>query len=141
MPLKETLELYDAIVKVFPTDEAELDPVKVFGEKFLTRREVKDYSDALKRRMESIWSTEPAAFQAVVGQLAGAREDMSTCSPDIVRQHFVALVMRLKAEGKLPALVFVFNRANCVRLTDLTVKHIDGKVIFTTQPPHYWSTT
>ncbi|XP_068760165.1 probable ATP-dependent RNA helicase DDX60 isoform X1 [Montipora capricornis] len=132
---RETLQLYDAIVQHWPDKESQqgLSPEKYFQENiFIGKRHARQYEEELKKELKS-WADEQNTLQKVESVIQSLNsvpsEEMATIpsgTPFIVR-NFPMLVEQLKAQEKLPALVFSFNRSFCEKLVQKLVRKFEKK--------------
>ncbi|XP_068713439.1 probable ATP-dependent RNA helicase DDX60 isoform X2 [Montipora foliosa] len=132
---RETLQLYDAIVQHWPDKESlqGLSPEKYFQENiFIGKRHARQYEEELKKELKS-WADEENTLQKVESVIQSLNsvpsEEMATIpsgTPFIVR-NFPTLVEQLKAQEKLPALVFSFDRLFCEKLAQKLVRKFEKK--------------
>ncbi|XP_068713426.1 probable ATP-dependent RNA helicase DDX60 isoform X5 [Montipora foliosa] len=132
---RETLQLYDAIVQHWPDKESlqGLSPEKYFQENiFIGKRHARQYEEELKKELKS-WADEENNLQkveSVIQSLNSVPSEEMTTMPSgdpFILKNFPTLVEQLKAQDKLPALVFSFNRVFCERLAQTLVRKFEKK--------------
>ncbi|XP_022789735.1 probable ATP-dependent RNA helicase DDX60 [Stylophora pistillata] len=137
---QETLRLYDVMVQHWPEKESlqKLFPEKYFLEtEFIQKDHVRQYESEVKAEFKS-WADEGQVekVKSVIRSLNDEyiQKGLSTeeewnklkkpsSGTDFIRYNFTKLVDQLRAQNKLPALVFSFDRQLCeVLAEDLTVQ-------------------
>ncbi|CAH3109016.1 unnamed protein product [Pocillopora meandrina] len=127
---KESLQLYDTMVSVWPDCESlqHLCPETYFMEnKLIQKRHARQYESDLKREFKS-WadSTELTKVQSVIDSLNSVflethssteerwgEQSMTSYGKTFIKKTFEKLINELKAQEKLPALVFSDDRRLC----------------------------
>ncbi|XP_078360877.1 putative ATP-dependent RNA helicase DDX60 [Oculina patagonica] len=132
---KETLQLYDVMVQHWPDKESlkDLVPEQYFTQNaFIHKSHVRQYEMKLKQELKS-WVDDKhlEKVEAVIQTLNSVCVDkrtsteeewgklgMSSTDKIFIRMNFPKLVEQLKAQDKLPALVFSFDRVQCEILAE-----------------------
>ncbi|XP_044173202.1 probable ATP-dependent RNA helicase DDX60 isoform X1 [Acropora millepora] len=130
----EALQLYDVMVKEWPDKESiqKLSPEKYFLENKLIRKShARQYELEVKKELKS-WADEKQSkkVQCVIQSLNSVCQEkqdstedewsdlgLPSCGDSFILRNFPKLVDQLRAQDKLPALVFSFNRVMCERLS------------------------
>ncbi|XP_022803055.1 probable ATP-dependent RNA helicase DDX60 [Stylophora pistillata] len=137
---QETLQLFDVMVQQWPEKESlqELVPEKYFlRTEFIQKDHVRRYEGEVKVEFKS-WADEGQVekVKSVIRSLNNEciqkqfsteeewnKQEMPSSGRDFIRNNFTKLVDQLRAQNKLPALVFSFDRQLCeVLAEDLTVE-------------------
>ncbi|XP_027035542.1 probable ATP-dependent RNA helicase DDX60 [Pocillopora damicornis] len=137
---QESLQLFDVMAKHWPNKESlqKLSPERYFEKnKFIDKSCARRYEKDLKREFKS-WADEKhlEKVQAVIQSLnsvllekqASTEEEwtqlgMASLGKLFIWSNFPKLVEQLKAQGKLPALVFSFDRIFCEELAFGLAQH------------------
>ncbi|KAK2572321.1 putative ATP-dependent RNA helicase DDX60 [Acropora cervicornis] len=139
----EALQLYDVMVKQWPDKESmqKLSPEQYFlKNKLIRKTHARQYELDVKKEFKS-WADEKQSkkVQCVIESLnsvcqekqASTEDEWSdlrlpSCGDFFILMNFPKLVDQLRAQDKLPALVFSFDRVMCQRLSGrLTVEFED----------------
>ncbi|XP_078360874.1 putative ATP-dependent RNA helicase DDX60 isoform X2 [Oculina patagonica] len=141
---EETLQLYDVMVKHWPDKESlqELSPERYFLEsKFIPKSHARQYENELKKEFKS-WADEEQSekVQSVIQSLnfvcmekqASTEEEwselaMPSSGKFFICRNFPKLVDQLRAQNKLPALVFSFDRVLCEILSQCITQEFEKR--------------
>ncbi|CAH3109026.1 unnamed protein product [Pocillopora meandrina] len=143
---KESLQLYDTMVSVWPDCESlqHLCPETYFLEnKLIQKRHARQYERDLKREFKS-WadSTELTKVQSVINSLNSVfleihssteeqwgEQRMTSYGKPFIKKSFEKLINELKAQEKLPALVFSDDRRLCEVLALSYAQKLENKEV------------
>ena len=130
---RETLALYDAMIKAWPEKDSMqlLSPENYFKDKsFISKPDARLYEAALKEEFMT-WLNNRRRVEIVIASLGGkttAESSQKTGRDDeYVIRWFYPLLQKLHDDNKLPAIFFSYNRKLCERLTSLTVRYLCKK--------------
>ena len=147
---KESYELWLASKFTFRDDPDKLNnlekwcPIKYFGnELYITKQQAREYEISLKKQLEELLQGNEMKAQLLVTYfremlpahcLSGSSSDRHFTMPGISEREFdiyntfPSLVERLRAEDKLPVIVFMNNRLGIEKLTKTLKKHVVQKL-------------
>ncbi|KAM7443056.1 putative ATP-dependent RNA helicase ddx60 [Porites harrisoni] len=142
---KETLQLYDVMLSHWPDRESlkRLAPEQYFKEKrFIHKKHVREYEEELKKEFKS-WTDHQEQFKkakSVIKSLNSVCEKKLTSiegewselgigstGKRVILHNYAKLVEQLKAQDKLPALVFSFDRRLCELLAFILTEQFEDR--------------
>ena len=130
---RETLALYDAMIKAWPEKDSMqlLSPENYFKDTaFISKPDARLYEAALKEEFMT-WLNDRQRVEIVIASLGGKTTPESTqktgAGEEFVIRWFYPLLKKLDDDKKLPAIFFCFDRSLCEDLTDETVEYLCAK--------------
>ncbi|CAH3032867.1 unnamed protein product [Porites evermanni] len=128
---RETLQLYDTMLQHWPDKDSlkRLSPEQYFREnKFIHKMHARDYAEELKKEFKS-WTDHCGQLKKVKSVIDSLNSlcltkmtstdeewmelDMDSSGKKFILSNYLKLIEQLKAQDKLPALVFSFERKLC----------------------------
>ena len=145
MSAQECIQLYDALECVLGSEKSSyLEPSIILGERFLKKKDVLEYVETLKKFVCNLILGGQAGlemFERLKTQLTSTDshfdDGLLHNEGNFLKSNNDKLLSYMMKENMFPAIVFVFNRSYCSRLSSASVKFFENKIEETKASPTF----
>ena len=145
MSAQECIQLYDALEFVLGREKARcLEPSVILGERFLKKKDVLEYVETLKKFVCNFILDGQAGlemFERLKTELTSTDchfdDGLLHNESDFLKSNNDKLLSYMMKENMFPAIVFVFNRSYCPRLSSASVEFFENKIEETKNSPTF----
>ena len=145
MSAQECIQLYDALECVLGSEKSSyLEPSIILGERFLKKKDVLEYVETLKKFVCNLILEGQAGlemFERIKTELTSTDchfdDGLLHDEGKFLKLNNDKLLSYMMKENMFPAIVFVFNRSYCARLSRASVEFFENKIEETKASPTF----
>ena len=145
MSAQECIQLYDALECVLGREKSSsLEPSVILGERFLKKKDVLEYVETLKKFVCNLILEGKAGlemFERLKTELTSTDchfdDGLLHNEERFLKSNNDKLLSYMMKENMFPAIVFVFNRSYCPRLSSASVEFFENKIEETKDSPTF----